>query len=103
MVKVEGGEEGRGDLCDTSSDSLSFQFSVFRRGEKKKKWTRCIRRKARELVSSFTFVHLSEMQKATSTASALVLFFSPSCANLCDVYAPDLLNLSIQRRISPVQ
>ena len=52
--------------------------------------------------SYLTFGFHPEMQKATSTASALVLFFSPSCANFCAVYTPNLLNLSIQRRISSV-
>ena len=36
----------------------------------------------------------SEMQKAASMASALVLFFSTNCANFLPVYAPNWLNLN---------
>ena len=36
----------------------------------------------------------SEMQKAASVASALVLFFSTNCANFWPVYAQNLLNMN---------
>ena len=48
-------------------------------------------------------ISLQRCKKRQALQACLCYFFLPSCANFWAVYAPNLLNLSIQRRISPVQ